>query len=69
MTGITELDDARQLLATHVTVDTFLVDTIENDAAAHACFVPLLHGTYWSSGPPPVRRRLRRLLGLPPEPD
>ena len=45
-----------------------LLDTIEGNAGVRARWVPLLRGTFWSSEPPAVRRRLRVLLGLPPEP-
>jgi hypothetical protein len=45
-----------------------LLDLLERDAAMRARWAPLLRGTYWSREPPDVRRRLRVLLGLPPEP-
>ncbi len=50
-------------------IGTELLDYLERNAAARARFVPLLRGTYWSSEPPFVRRRLRELLGLPAESD
>ena len=49
-------------------IGTELLDIIEGDAGVRARWVPLLHGTYWSSESPAIRRRLRILLGLSPEP-
>lgn len=48
-------------------IGTELLDLLETDANIRARWVPQLRGTYWSSEPPAIRRRLRALLGLPPE--